>query len=182
MDPSKDRAIVGNYAPDFTFGFSNQFRYRKFDLNFSFQGSYGSEILNLSRRYLNAGEGNFNNTTEILDRWRSESNPGNGQIHRANRKASGNNARGSTFHMEDGDYIRLQNISIGYTFPDELFQNLQGLKLRLYMVGNNVFTWSKYTGYNPEVNLRGNSQLRPGVDYGVYPLARSFSFGVNLSF
>lgn len=182
LDPSKDRAIVGNYAPDFTYGFSNGFKYKGIDLNIAFQGSYGGEILNLSRRYLNAGEGNFNNTTEVLNRWRSESNPGNGEIHRANRKASGNNARGSTFHLEDGSYLRLQNVSLGFSLPQSVLEKLNISKLRVFVTGNNIHTWTDYTGYNPEVNLRGENQLRPGVDYGVYPLATTYSLGVNVSF
>ena len=184
LDPNKDRKIVGNYAPDFTYGFTNTFRYKGFDLNVGMQGSYGGEVLNLSRRYLNAGEGNFNNTVEVLNRWRSESNPGNGKIHRANRKASGNNARGSTFHMEDGSYLRLQNVSLGYTLPRMVLEKLKISKLRVYVTGNNIHTWTDYTGYNPEVNLRGGSgnQLKPGVDYGQYPLATTYSLGVNVSF
>lgn len=182
LDPSNDRAIVGNFAPDFTYGFSNGFKYKGLDLNIAFQGSYGGEILNLSRRYLNAGEGNFNNTTEVLNRWRSESNPGNGEIHRANRKASGNNARGSTFHMEDGSYLRLQNVSLGYSLPQAVLEKLNISKLRVYVTGNNLHTWTNYTGYNPEVNLRSGNQLAPGVDYGVYPLATTYSLGVNVSF
>lgn len=182
LDPSKDRAIVGNYAPDFTYGFSSGFKYKNMDLNIALNGSYGGEILNLSRRYLNAGEGNFNNTTEVLNRWRSESDPGNGNIHRANRKASGNNARGSTFHLEDASYLRLQNVSLGYSFPQSTLEKLNISKLRIYITGNNIHTWTDYTGYNPEVNLRDDNQLIPGVDYGVYPLATTYSLGLNVSF
>ena len=182
LDPSKDRAIVGNFAPDFTYGFSNAFNYKGVDLNIAFQGSYGGEILNLSRRYLASAEGNFNSTTEILNRWRSEANPGDGSINRANRKASGNNARGSTFHLEDGSYLRLQNISLGYSLPQSALDKFNLSKLRVYVTGNNLHTWTDYTGYNPEVNLRGGDQLRPGVDYGVYPLATTYSLGINVSF
>lgn len=183
LDVNKDRTIVGNYAPDFTYGFSNSFKYKNFDLNIAFQGSYGGEIMNLSRRYNANGEGNFNNTREMLNRWRSEANPGDGNTNRANRKPQGNNGRTSTWHIEDGSYLRLQNLSLGYSLPNSLIERLGISKARLYISGNNLYTWSDYTGYNPEVNSasRGN-QLTPGLDYGVYPLATTYSFGFNLSF
>ncbi|MFH4969532.1 TonB-dependent receptor [Gaetbulibacter sp. M240] len=183
LDVNDDRAIAGNYAPDFTYGFSNSFKYKGLDLNIAFQGSYGGEVLNLSRRYNANSEGNFNNTREILDRWRSENNPGDGYTNRANRKAQGNNGRTSTWHVEDGSYLRLQNVSIGYTLPKSILDKLNISKVRLYVSGNNLYTWSYYTGYNPEVNLAGGSgQLTPGLDYGVYPLARTYSLGINVSF
>ncbi len=183
LDLNKDRTIVGNYAPDFTYGFSNAFKFKGFDLNVAFQGSYGSEILNLSRRYNANGEGNFNNTTELLNRWQVEANPGDGNTNRANRKASGNNGRTSTFHVEDGSYLRLQNISLGYSLNNSAIEKLHISKARLFVTGNNLFTWTKYTGYNPEVNLdSGSDQLTPGLDYGVYPLAKTYSLGINVSF
>lgn len=181
LDVNEDRTIVGNYAPDFTYGFSNSFSYKGFDLNIAFQGTYGNEILNLSRRYIANSEGNFNNMAIMNNRWLSESNPGNQNINRANRKASGNNGRTSTWHVEDGTYLRLQNVSFGYSFPQSVIDNLNFDRLRVYLTGNNIHTWSNYTGYNPEVNLAGG-QLTPGLDYGVYPLATTYSIGVNISF
>ncbi len=183
LDVNKDRTIVGNYAPDFTYGFSNSFAYKGVDLNVAFQGSYGGEILNLSRRYVANGEGNFNNTRELLNRWQSETNPGDLNTNRANRKARGNNGRTSTWHVEDGSYLRLQNVSIGYSLPKSILEKINISKLRIYVVGNNLYTWSDYTGYNPEVNLAGGGdQLTPGLDYGVYPLSKTYSLGVNVSF
>jgi TonB-linked SusC/RagA family outer membrane protein len=184
LDVNNDRTIVGNYAPDFTFGFANTFKYKGFDLNASFQGSYGGEILNLSRRYNANGEGNFNNTRELLNRWQSEANPGDGNTNRANRKAQGNNGRTSTWHVEDGSYLRFQNLSFGYSLPTSiLLEKFDISKVRLYITGNNLYTWTNYTGYNPEVNLAGGrDQLTPGLDYGVYPLARTYSLGLNVTF
>ena len=183
MDVNKDRAIVGNYAPDFTYGFSNAFKYKGFDLNVAFQGSHGGEVLNLLRRYIANGEGNFNNTRELLNRWQSEANPGDGNTNRANRKSRGNNGRTSTWHVEDGSYLRLQNVSLGYSLPKSILDKLNMAKARIYVTGNNLYTWSDYTGYNPEVNLdSGSDQLTPGLDYGVYPLAKTYSLGINVSF
>lgn len=183
LDVNKDRTIVGNYAPDFTYGFSNGFKYENFDFSIAFQGSYGGEVLNLARRYNANGEGNANNTTELLDRWQSESNPGDGDTNRANRKATGNNGRTSTFHIEDGSYLRLQNVSFGFSLPKSVIDNLKISKARFYLSANNLHTWAKYSGYNPEVNSAGGgNQLSPGLDYGVYPLATSYSLGINVSF
>lgn len=181
LDVNKDRTIVGNYQPDFTYGFSNSFRYKGVDLQIALQGSYGAEIMNLQRRYIANGEGNFNNTREMLNRWRSESNPGDGNTNRANRKSKGNNGRTSTWHIEDGSYIRLQSVSIGYTLPQKLVEKINFSKVRVFATGNNLYTWSKYSGFNPEVNREGN-QLTPGLDYGTYPLATTISLGINLSF
>lgn len=182
LDVNDDRTIVGNYAPDFTYGFSSIFNYKGLDLNVAFQGSYGGEILNLQRRYIANSEGNFNNMRIMLDRWQSSDNPGNLQINRANRKSRGNNGRTSTWHIEDGSYLRLQNVSLGYSLPRSVLDKLNISKLRLFVSGNNLYTWTDYTGYNPEVNLRDDNQLTPGLDYGTYPLAKTYSFGMNLSF
>ena len=183
LDVNKDRTIVGNYTPYFIYGFFNAFKYKGVDLNVAFQGSYGGEILNLSRRYIANGEGNFNNTRELLNRWQSASNSGNLNANRANRKAKGNNGRTSTWHIEDSSYLRLQNVSLGYYIPESLLEKLNISKARVYVSGNNLYTWSDYTGYNPEVNLAdGNDQLTPGLDYGVYPLAKTYSLGINVSF
>jgi TonB-linked SusC/RagA family outer membrane protein len=183
LDVNKDRAIVGNYAADFTYGFSNSFKYKGFDLNVAFQGTYGGEILNLSRRYIANSEGNFNNTREMLNRWQSEANPGDGNTNRANRKAQGNNGRTSTWHIEDGSYLRLQNLSFGYSLPKLYVKKIGFSNVRVYLSGNNLYTWSNYTGYNPEVSgASGSGQLTPGLDYGVYPLAKTYSLGFNASF
>ncbi len=183
LDVNEDRTIVGNYAPDFTYGFSNSFKYKGFDLNVAFQGSYGGEVLNLLRRYIANGEGNFNNTTELLNRWQSEATPGDGNTNRANRKSRGNNGRTSTWHVEDGSYLRLQNVSLGYSLPKSILDMVNIYKTRVFITGNNLYTWSDYTGYNPEVNLAGGGdQLTPGLDYGVYPLAKTYSLGINVSF
>ncbi|EHQ24910.1 TonB-dependent receptor [Mucilaginibacter paludis] len=183
MDVSADRTIVGNYFPKFTYGFTNDFSFSGFDLSVSFQGVYGNQILNLSRRYIANMEGNINNTTEALNRYVDANNPGNGLVNRANRKSTGNNATISSWHVEDGSYLRLQNIVFGYTIPASLLKKVNIQKMRFYVSGQNLLTITKYTGYNPEVNMNGGSnQLTPGVDYGVYPLAKTIALGLNLTF
>jgi len=182
LNVDKDRTIVGNYMPDFTYGFGGTVTFREFDLGFSFQGVYGNEILNLNKRYIDNMEGNVNGTTLALDRWRSPENPGSGQVNRANRKTKGNNGRTSTYHIEDGSYLRLQNVTLGYTLPKKLTERFHVLKLRAYVSGQNLWTSTNYSGYNPEVNMRPSNALTPGEDYGTYPLAKVFTFGLNLTF
>lgn len=183
LDLDKDRTVVGNYMPDFTYGFGGSAHYKGIDFQVAFQGVYGNEILNLNRRYIANMEGNANNMTIALDRWRSVDNPGSGLVNRADRKQTGYNARTSTWHIEDGSYLRLQTLSIGYTLPDSWTKKLAGIdKLRIYFSGNNLITWTNYSGYNPEVSLRTSSALTQGEDYGTYPLARTYTFGLNVTF
>ena len=183
MDVSADRDVVGSYFPKYTYGFTNEFGYKGFDLSVSFQGVYGNQILNLSRRYIDNMEGNTNNTIEALNRYVDASHPGNGLVDRSNRKATGNNETISTWHLEDGSYLRLQNVVFGYAIPSSLTKKWGIQKLRFYFSAQNLFTITRYTGYNPEVNLyNGSNQLTPGVDYGVYPLSKTFAGGINLSF
>lgn len=181
MDLDKDRTIVGNYMPDFTYGFGGKVWFKGFDLDFNFQGVYGNEILNLNRRYTDSMEGNTNGSTIALNRWKSPEDPGNGQTCRANRKAKGYNARTSTWHLEDGSYLRLQNVTLGYTLPKNLTQRFFVEKLRVYVSGQNLWTSTNYNGYNPEVNARPSNSLSPGEDYGTYPLAKTFLFGLNIT-
>ena len=181
MDLDKDRTIVGNYMPDFTYGFGGKVGYKGIDLDFNFQGVYGNEILNLNRRYIDNLEGNTNGTTIALNRWKSADNPGNGQVNRANRKSKGYNGRTSTWHLEDGSYLRLQNVTLGYTLPQNLTRRFFVEKLRVYVSGQNLWTSTNYGGYNPEVNARPSNSLSPGEDYGTYPLAKTFLFGLNIT-
>ena len=172
---SDDRTVTGNYLPDFTWGVTNYFSYQGFELSFLFQGVHGSEVLNLTRRHLSNGEANFGSYAEQNDRWRSESQPGNGQIPRADRRTSahGNNNRPSSFQVEDASYIRLRNLTLAYNFPENL---------RVYFSGTNLITITDYIGFNPEVNNQAELVNVQGEDYGAYPLSQVFTFGVGLTF
>lgn len=182
IDFSSDRAVTGSYFPKFTFGFTNNFAYRGFDLGVAVQGVQGHKILNLIRRYVYNLEGNGNLYRGSLDRWQSAENPGNGLVNRANRLASGSNGEISTWHIESGSYVRIRTITLGYTLPTALLQKVHLSRARLYVTTQNPFTFTKYLGYNPEVNSRPDSALSSGEDYGTYPLPRTTSVGINLSF
>lgn len=176
LEKDADRVICGNYMPDFYYGFSVNLSWKGFDLGANFQGVYGNEILNLERRYLMSVSMSQNMMKDALQRFPY------GELNRANRKLTGNTAAcTSTFHLEDGSYLRLQNLSLGYTFPDKWTRRAGISKLRLYVQGSNLFTWTNYSGYNPEVNKRSDDALRPGEDYCSYPLSRTFSVGINFN-
>lgn len=181
-----DRTVTGSYFPDFNWGVTNTFGYRGFDFSFLIQGVEGNEILNLTARHLKNGEANFNSYAVFNERWRSASEPGSGTIPRADRASGnhGNNNRPSSFQVEDGSFIRLRNVTLGYSLPTaKLFGSASTVdKLRLYITGTNLFTKTDYLGYNPEVSSIATSSLTPGEDYGAYPLTSSITFGLNLNF
>lgn len=173
-----DRTIIGNANPTSFGGFNNTINYKGFDLNVFIQGVFGNEILNYGIfDQLNMTGGN-NLSTRALDRWTPE-NPSN-TIPRAN--AAGGSRILSSFQVEDGSYIRFRTITLGYTFPKTWFRALSISQLRVYASGQNLFTITDYTGYDPEVNRFGNSSISQGIDYGGYPSAKTFLFGLNLKF
>ncbi|MBC3787644.1 SusC/RagA family TonB-linked outer membrane protein [Spirosoma utsteinense] len=182
IDFSSDRTVTGSYFPKYTFGFTNRFTYSGFDLGVTLQGVQGNKILNLIRRYIYNGEGNGNQFRGALNRWQSEANPGDGLHNRANRLQTGSNGEISTWHIEDGSYVRIRTITLGYSLPTAFMQRLHLTRARVYVSAQNPFTFTKYTGYNPEVSSRPDNALSAGEDYGTYPLARTTSVGINLSF
>lgn len=181
----EDRTVTGSYFPDFTWGITNRFNYKNVDFSFLFQGVEGNEVLNLTSRHMKNGEANFNAYSLLNERWRSASNPGNGIVPRADRQTGnhGNNNRPSSYQVEDGSYIRLRNVTLGYTLSSQKLRDDIGINnLRFYVTGTNLFTITDYLGYNPEVSNISNNSLTPGEDYGAFPLSRSFTVGVNLTF
>lgn len=178
---ARDRTIIGNNQPDFIYGMTNTFSYKNIDLSIAIQGTQGGQILNLSRRFFDNLEGGGNNLTLALDRWRSPEDPGNGKVPRANARTTGNNNAVSSRWVEDGSYLRIQNVSLGYRLPKSVIDRLKLQQVRIYASVQNLYTWTKYLNYNPEVsNYEG--PLTGGVDYGSYPLARTVTFGINIGF
>ena len=178
---ANDRTQIGSYFPNFIAGFTNEFSFKGFDLSVSLQAVQGNEILNLQRRYLFNLEGNANQYSEALTYWKSPTDPGDGNVMRANRVSNANSAQISSFHVEDGSFLRIRSLVLGYTFNSKVFHN-KIKSLRLYASAQNLYTWTKYLGYNPEVNARPDNALSQGEDYGSYPLARTIIGGLNLSF
>lgn len=176
-----DRTLIGNNQPDFIYGFNNTLTYGGFDLSISAQGVQGGQILNLSRRFIENLEGNQNQLTTVLERWRSPEQPGNGIVPRANVRTTGNSNAVSSRWVESASYFRIRNITLGYRVPRTLSDRVKIQNARVYVGVQNAFTFSKYLGYNPEVSGY-ESALTGGVDYGSYPLARTYTLGLNFSF
>ncbi|WP_299524770.1 SusC/RagA family TonB-linked outer membrane protein [Winogradskyella sp.] len=176
-----DRKVVGSYNPDYTLGGRLSLKYKYFDLSASVTSVQGHEILNLHRRYSYNITGNFNQLAGAVNRWRSESDPGDGQTIRA-KSSTGRNTLISTRHVEDASFVKIQNISFGFNLPSQIAEDLSISSARIFANVQNPFLWTNYTGYNPEVNARPNSPTSAGEDYGSYPLARAFTMGINVSF
>ncbi|MDO1450233.1 SusC/RagA family TonB-linked outer membrane protein [Rhodocytophaga aerolata] len=177
-----DRTRIGNNQPDFIYGLTNTLIFKNFDLNVILQGVQGADILNLSLRFLENLEGNQNQRSTVLDRWRSPEQPGNGRVPRSNSRTTGNNNQVSTRWIEEGSFLRIRNITLGYNVPKEVASKIFLQSARVYAGIQNAYTFTSYGGYNPEVNLGGDQALTPGTDYGGYPLPRTFTLGLNLGF
>jgi TonB-linked SusC/RagA family outer membrane protein len=186
---SKDLSIIGTPYPKFTYGFNLGANYGPVDLTASFAGSYGNQVLDGQDYYLFNMEGSGNQYEVVSQRWRSDAQPGNGHVYRASRAGTqSNSTRLSTFYLQDGSFFRCTNIGLGYNMPSFIALKKAGITgLRVFASMNNAFTITKYKGYNPEVDYNYSisssaANLTPGVDYGVYPLVRSFDFGVHVIF
>ena len=178
-----DRTILGNAFPDFTFGFTNNFFYKGFDLSIFIQGSYGNDVLNMNTLRLESVRGYTNQTSDVLNRWTPENT--NTDIPRASRSRSsaGQTAMRaiSSRLIEDGSYLRLKNVSFGYTFPVEWTQSFGAQSVRIYVSGQNLFTLTNYSGYDPDVSTYNNLG-NLGADYGTYPKAKTYLMGIKLGF
>lgn len=181
-----DKQIIGTPYPDFTYGFAISARYKKFDLRASFNGSQGNKILDGYDYYLYNMEGSGNQYADVDRRWRSLENPGDGLVYRASRAGTqSNSTRLSSFYLQDGSYLRMTNIMVGFTFPANWLSSMKIAGARFYASVDNPFTITNYKGYNPEPDYNnGNNaaNLTPGVDYGLYPLVRSYNLGLKVTF
>ena len=179
---ANDRTIIGNNMPDFTWGMTHSFAYKGFDASISFQGVVGNEVLHLGRRFYTQGEGNQNQLKEMMGRWQSEENPGTGMIPRANSQPTGQNNAVSSRWIEDGTFFRINNLTVGYSLPENIVKNWGFQQARFYVSTQNLLTITGYTGYNPETSFKEDNVTAPGTDYGMYPLYRSCTFGINVTF
>ncbi|MCH5218640.1 MAG: TonB-dependent receptor [Muribaculaceae bacterium] len=195
---SEDCTFIGNPEPKFTLGFGNTFEYKGFDLNIFFSASVGNKALNLTRMLIEDPRQNGNILKSSLnyahvemydpngpDDYRNYyvSNPEATTMPAVQRSdANANYTRVSNLFVEDASYLRLQNLSFGYTFPRNWMRKIYLESIRLYFNVQNVFTVSKYKGLDPEVGAMYGDALRTGVDYGRYPSPRIYTFGVNVTF
>lgn len=171
-----DKDIIGNFQPDFIFGLTNNFEYKGFDLSIFLQGTIGNDILNGTRSQIGVFNGQINADGEARNRWREDA-PSQ-TVPRAKQDPS---PVFSNWYVEDGSFIRLKNLTLGYTLPQRLTQTIGISRLRLYASATNLITWTKYSGYDPEITSSDNS-VTAGFDNGKYPVATTINFGVSAQF
>ncbi|MCS2405276.1 TonB-dependent receptor [Bacteroides salyersiae] len=174
-----DKTVIGNGQPRFQWGWNNSFRYKDFDLSFLISGVHGFDIYNKTRELRLVGTGGnivLSPNPELLNRWTPENE---------NTRIPGfvpqtNSLSPSDEFIEKGSYVKIKNITLGYTLPKNITQKMRISNLRVYASLQNPFLISSYSGLDPEVALK--SPLTPGIDYGYYPNGRNYLLGLNLAF
>lgn len=182
---ANDRVNLGHYLPDFTYGLNVDASYKGFDFTMFWQGVSGNEIFNNLRYHTEGMTRLFGASDVVLDRWTP--NNTNTDVPRAISGDPNRNARASSRFVEDGSYLRLKNISLGYSIPNTILQTWSKgtiSKLRVYVSAQNLLTFTGYSGYDPEIGVRTgiNSSLGSGIDYGQFPAARTIMGGIQLAF
>ena len=172
-----DKGNLGTSQPKFVGSFSNTVSYNDFDLNFSFQGAYGGKIFNALNQQLEISTLGTNAAATLNDRW-TPTNPSN-EIPRASSSPLG---IVSERYVEDASFLRLKLITLGYTLPKSVSKKLGTKSVKIYISAENLITWTKYTGYDPEVSSYEQNNLYPGIDFGSYPNSKTFISGLNVTF
>ncbi len=176
-----DYTFIGNPNPDFTFGFTNGFDYKNFSLSIFLQGSVGNDVLNLTRRLgASASQLYTNQLSEAFDYY-TDSNT-DASLPSAYVSLSQPNHAISDRYVEDGSYLRIKNVSFGYNFPADVISKIKLSKLRLYTSVQNLYTFTDYSGYDPDIGSFNQNVLLQGIDIGRYPLPRTFTLGINVEF
>ncbi|MFK7981563.1 MAG: SusC/RagA family TonB-linked outer membrane protein [Saprospiraceae bacterium] len=176
----QDQTFLGSPHPDFTLNMTNNFSYKGIDFSFFFQGVFGNEILNLIRRDIEGMAGLANQSVRVIDR----SRPGmpDDEMPRATGPDPNSNRRISSRFIEDGTFVRLKNVSLGYTFPKKWMRRVKIQTMRAYISVQNLQTWTDYSGYDPEIGSYNQNPLINGVENGRYPISRSYTAGINVNF
>ena len=189
-----DRQVIGNATPNFVGGWNNQFAYKGFDLSVFVNFVSGNDIYNANNiEWTDGTFPNLNILAKMKDRWRNIDAAGNLVTDPTALAALNTNAQiwspvnsqryfVKSTDIEDGSFLRVNNITLGYTLPTVLTARLKIQSLRVYGTVNNLKVFSNYSGYDPEVTARNSDPLTPGVDFAAYPRARVFVFGVNATF
>lgn len=178
---SEDRTFIGNPYPDMFFGLNMGLSYKGFDISVFFQGQYGNEIYNATKFWLTNSGYNYNKGTAILERWTEEGSSNSEP--RLTTIDANQNARGSDRYIEDGSYLKLKNLQIGYTLSESQSAKLRLKGARIFVSGSNLLTLTKYTGYDPEVGAARATlgDRTVGFDEVTYPQNRGLIMGVNIT-
>ncbi|SKB74859.1 SusC/RagA family TonB-linked outer membrane protein [Dyadobacter psychrophilus] len=172
-----DRTFIGNAQPKFQGGITNTLSYLNFDLSIFFQGTYGNKVFNQNKQQLELLTGQQNASVTAYERW-TPTNPTNDVQRAFEDPAPVNTSR----YVEDGSFLRLKNITLGYNLPKNIAAKIHSNQIKVYVSAANVFTWTKYTGFDPEVSRNEQSTLNQGIDYSIYPSSKSFLAGLSISF
>ena len=168
---NNDRTIIGDPQPKFFYGMNNDFSYKNFDLSIFIVGSYGNDVWNVNSHELFRNDGATNNVRGVMNRWTPD-NPSNEWPSSRTRPFVL-----SDRHIEDASFLRIRTITLGYNLPTSGINWLRSC--RVYLQGQNLFTFTSYTGFDPEVNSLGQNPIGIGIDRGTFPMAKSFILGVN---
>ena len=178
-----DRTVIGNFLPDFSYGVNFSGSYRNLDFSMQIQGVYGNDIYSGTKVLTQGMMRLFNSDVAVLDAWTPTNT--DTDIPRAVNADPNNNARTSDRFIEDGSYMRIKNLTIGYNFSDNVLSGISGNSikgLKLYVTAQNLLTLTDYYGYDPEIAHRGDNNMLNGADFGQYPQPRTFLFGVKATF
>jgi TonB-linked SusC/RagA family outer membrane protein len=171
-----DRRVIGNGLPDMFGGFSTNFRYKNIELFAGFNWSVGNDIYNANLKRLTNLTGQQNQiASNWLDRWTPENQNNEYYSRYLDQKPS-------SYWIEDGSYLRFQTLRLAYSLPQNIVQSLKMSEFKISLTVDNLFVWTDYSGYDPEVDTSQGSELAYGLDYGAYPRARSILVGFNVSF
>jgi TonB-linked SusC/RagA family outer membrane protein len=181
-----DKTVIGNANPDFIYGLSNSLSYKNFTLDVFIQGVQGNDIFNATKILSESMRLGMNQSAAVVDRWK---NPGDiTDIPRA-IKDDVSNSEVSSRYIENGSYLRLKSVTLGYSLPKSVISKLRISRLMVYVTSENLLTFTKYSGFDPEVSAFSASNqdntsknTAPGVDFGTYPQSRDFVFGLNVTF
>jgi TonB-linked SusC/RagA family outer membrane protein len=177
-----DRTIIGNYQPDFIWGMTNTFSYKGLEFSFLLQGVQGNEIFNQEGRFTKEYNGGRNAYKSISGFWKSESNPGDGQTFKPRViPAHTVEQQSCSWWVEDGSFVRIRNVRLGYTLPASLSRKLFINSAKIYVNVENLFVFSDYLNYDPEGSTFQTGAM-VGLDYGTYPNPRTFTLGINFNF
>jgi hypothetical protein len=175
-----DRTVIGDPNPKFTLGWQNTVSFRGFELSGLLDGSYGNQILNLNNIRLGGASPSTNVLRErVVDAWSPENPDGKWQ-----RVGAGLGQLGADITsdiLEDGSYLRLRTVTLARAIPTGWLRG-RPFDARAYVTGQNLLTWTKYSGFNPDVSSLGVGNLNRGVDVGSYPIARTVTFGLNINY
>jgi hypothetical protein len=181
MINANDVTVIGNPYPDYIFGVTNDFNWKNFSLNVFIQGSIGQDVVNTNNYYLTGlsfATSSIVSRVAYENRWTTPGSSNKYPAAQSQRPAFF--GRFSDFLVEDASYIRLKGVTLSYSLPERTMKYVN--RLKIFISGNNLFTITKYTGYDPEVSSRGDNSLTPGIDLGSIPQFRTISAGINVGF